>query len=64
MHLTNVKVNKGHVRDESEENLFDDGKWSLAQLWQYIQREKLGEPGTAPHLAHYMSILYGPCPVE
>ena len=43
MHLTNVKLNKGHVRDGSQE-LFDDGKWSLAQLWSYIRRQKLGNP--------------------
>ena len=43
MHLTNVTLNKGHVRDGSQE-LFDDGKWSLAQLWSYIRRERLGDP--------------------
>jgi Tubulin-tyrosine ligase family len=53
MHLTNVKLNKGHARDGSQEDLFEDGKWSLAQLWQYIQRENLGEPGTASNFKEY-----------
>lgn len=43
MHLTNVQLNKGHVR-EGDQELFDDGKWSLAQLWSYIRRENLGDP--------------------
>ena len=43
MHLTNVKLNKGYARDGGQE-LFDDGKWSLSQLWSYIRAQNLGDP--------------------